>query len=132
MADDPVQRLAKLRIIKASADLEVQLAGMVGASPTIEILRKLQERAAESLAALAFINIQDPAELPKALTLQNEVKRYDEWLEWIRELIAEGKQYDQEITADEREEMLDLLTETPEGEQEAISLGLLDEIPRDA
>jgi len=132
MSDDPITRLAKQRIIKLSAELEVQLGAVSGSGPTLEILKRLKERAAESLAAMAFLNIFEREDRIKFLTLQNEVKRYDEWLAWIAEVVAEGKQYDQELTAEDREEMLDYLAQLPEGEKQAIELGLIDPEPRDS
>lgn len=128
MSADPVYRLAKLRIIKLSADLEVQLASVPGGGPTVEILRRLQHNAAESLAALAVCDTEDPKMIR---LLQNEVKRYDEWLAWMKSIVAEGKLADQEISAQEREEMLDYLSQTPEGAQQAIDLGLIDDVPQD-
>ena len=132
MNTDPVLSIARQRIIKISADLEVQLAEKNGSAPAIEILRRLRERAAESLAALAFLNLDDPNEIVKAKTLQNEVKRYDEWLGWMKEIIAEGIAYDRDMRDEEREEMLDLLTQTQEGREQAIELGLIADIPRDS
>jgi len=132
MSTDPVLSIARQRIIKISADLEVQLATRNGSAPAIEILRRLRERAAESLAALAFLNLDDPNEIVKAKTLQNEVKRYDEWLGWMKEIIAEGIAYDRDMRDEEREEMLDLLTQTQEGREQAIELGLIADIPRDS
>lgn len=132
MAEDPILRLSRLRIVKASADLEVQLAMKTGSSPALEILRRLRERAAESLKALPFLNLYDPKDFITAVTLQNEVKRYDEFLGCMRDIIAEGSQIDQETTQADREEFVDLLTETPEGRQEAIALGLIDDVPQDA
>lgn len=126
---DPILRLAHQRIVKLSADIEVQLADAKGGAVAIEILRRLRDRAAESLAALAVCNFDNPAHVR---TLRNEVMRYDEWLSWLREIVNEGIAYDKEMTADERQELLDLLTQTPAGQQEARDLGLIDDIPRDA
>lgn len=128
MPIDPIVRLAKLRIIKASADLEVQLSERNGGGPAIEIMRRLRDRAAESLAALAICDAEDKGAIR---TLQNEVKRYDEWVAWLREIISEGIAYDQEMNEAEREDMLDLLTATPEGQQQAVELGLLNLDQRD-
>lgn len=127
MSDDPIVRLAKLRIIKASADLEVSLATKQGGGIAIEILHRLRVRAAESLAAMA---IWEPTKIEGLIQLQNEVKRYDEWLGWIRDIIAEGKQYDQQLTAEDREETLELLSQSQEGIDQAIELGLIDGDPR--
>lgn len=120
---DQINRLAKMRIITASRELDAQLSKKRGCSPVLEILRRLRSRAAESLEALAFINAYDSE---KIKLLQNEVKRYDEWVEWLRDIVSEGLEYDQQITDSEREELLDVLVQSPEGQQEAIELGLID------
>lgn len=123
MAQDPILRLAKLRAIKASADLEVQLSNRTGSAPTIEILRLLRDRAAESLAALAVANPEKPEVIR---VLQNEVMKYDEWVAWMKEVISTGITYDKEFTEEERDETLDMLMTTPEGQRQAIELGLID------
>lgn len=129
MSTDPLIRLAKLRIVKASADIEVQISNLPGGGPAVEILRRLRDRAAESLAALIIADAEKPGDVRH---LQNEVKRYDEWIGWLREIVSEGIAYDKEFTEAERNEIIDLLTETPEGQRQAIELGLVDEIPHDA
>ncbi len=130
MPSDPVLRLAKLRVIKASADLEVQLAMKEGSAPALEILRRLRDRAAENLPKLAFLNLDNPNDFIAAKVIQNEVKRYDEWITWMGEIVAEGKAYDHEFQESEREEILDMLAESPEGMQEAVALGLIVDNPR--
>lgn len=125
---DALVRLAEVRIVKASADLEVQLSRREDGSPALHILRELRARAAESLAALVSVDPEDP----KAIRdLQNEVKRYDEWLVWMKELIAEGKSVDDKMQEEEREELFELLMLTDEGQQEAIRLGLVNPNLRD-
>ncbi len=125
---DPLVLLAKQRIIKASADLEVQLSEKNGGGPAIEILRRLRDRAAESLAALATVDAEDA----KAIRmLQNEVKKYDEWVGDIRSIIAEGVSLDREMQENEREELLDVLVRDVDGEQQAVALGLIDAGPTD-
>jgi hypothetical protein len=128
---DPTVLLARQRIIKASADLEVELSERSGGGPTIEILRRLREAAAESLAALVYLDVHDPKDRIKITTMQNEVKRYDEWVAWLRAIIAEGVAYDREMRDAERDEMLDLLAQQPDGERQAIELGLIDGAPQD-
>lgn len=125
---DPISRLAKLRIVKLSADLEVQLAAVQGGGPCVEILRRLQDRAAESLAGLAVCDTEDPRAIR---LLQNEVKRYDEWLHAMKDIIAEGKFYDRELTEDDRNDLLDLITEGAD-DREAAIYGLVDDVPQDA
>lgn len=122
MSEDPILRVAKLRVVRTSAELEAQLLSKDGGAPAIYILRKLQARATESLAALA---IADPFKPQVIMTLQNEVKRYDEWFVAMVELVNEGKAYDQEMTAADRDEILDMLSQSPEGQREALELGLM-------
>lgn len=126
---DPINRLAKHRIIKASADLEVQLAYKGGSAPALIILRELRDRAAESLEALVLVNFCDPKQIPAAITLQNEIKRYDEWVAWMSGLISDGTAFDKEISEEDRAEFLDILSATAEGQEEAIALGLVDRNP---
>lgn len=106
---DPLVHLAQIRIIQASQELDLLFSTARPSGPLIEILRRLRERAAESLAALVLINFLDPAEIPKAVTLQNEVKRYDEFVIWLRDIVAEGKQYDRAMSDAEREENIDFM-----------------------
>lgn len=129
MSADHLTRLAKQRIVKLSADIEVQLSDKRGGAVAIEILRRLHDRAAESLAALIICDATDPKAV---LILQNEVKRYDEWLGWLREIVTEGVAYDKAFTDEDREEMLDFLAQRPDGERTAQALGLVDAQPVDA
>lgn len=127
MAMDPrdqIFRLAKQRIVKLSGDLEAHLAAAPGGGIVVEILRRLQERAAESMAALVTTDFTNVKQM---LVLQNEVKRYDEWFGCMRDILAEGKMYDQEFTEDDRREMLDMLVlQSEEGHRQAIALGLIE------
>lgn len=129
MSHDPIVRLANLRVIKASRQLELELANVKGSGPTLEILKRLKDRAAESLAALAFV---DPNDAEEIRTLQNEVKRYDEWITWMQEIVSEGITTEKQMDAAEREELLDMMLATPEGQREAQELGLIDLEQRDA
>jgi hypothetical protein len=126
---DPIVRLARQHVVKASMDLEVQIAAVKGGGPCVEILRRLKDRAAESLAGLAIV---DASKVDDVRTLQNEVKRYDEWFCAMRDIVSEAKIYEKEFTQDDRDELLDILVTTPEGQQQAIDMGLMDEIPQDA
>jgi hypothetical protein len=90
-------------------------------------LLRLRDKAAESMLALAIADAEDP----KAIrTLQNEVKRYDEWCVWITEIISEGIAYDRAMSDEEREEILDLVGPDTPAEQELIELGLADDPSR--
>ncbi len=129
--NDPVLRLAHQRVISASAELEVQIAARDGSAPTIAILQKLRENAADSLNKLAFADLSTRKGVEEARAMQNEVKRYDEWLAWMKEFVNEGIALDEQMKEEERDELLDYLVQTEEGRQEALALGIVAEAPRD-
>ena len=62
------------------------------------------------MVALISINFHDPKERVVAITLQNEVKRYDEFVGCMRDILNEGKSLDAEMKNEEREEVLDVDT----------------------
>lgn len=122
--NDPLTRLAKLRIVKLSQNLEVILATKQGGDVVNEIVNRLRDRAAESMTALIVCNATDTNEV---LRLQNEVIRYDEFVRTLSEIVTEGIQYDGEISREDREDLLDILSTTVEGQREAVALGLVPE-----
>lgn len=125
---DPVRRMAMLRAISASADIEAQLNKQAENRPVLILLMRAREAAAEALEALATLPVDEatPAEIR---SLQNEVRRYDDIVKWLREIVHDGFDYDREISDEDREEMIDLLMRTPEGQREAEDLGLLPTSP---
>lgn len=129
MSEDPIVRLARLRAIADSADIEAQLAVIQGCRPVLSILVKARNNAAQALAALAFV---DPRKTNDIRDLQNAVRRFDDLVVWFGELVRDGFEADDEITAEDREEMIDLLAQSPEGVKEAEQLGLIDPVLHDA
>lgn len=123
MSDDPVIRLAKLRAISDSADIEAQLSSIAGCRPVLTILVKARDEAAAALFNLFTVG---PEDVTKIRAYQNEVARYYDLIRWFKELVEDGIEYDREITAEDREEMVELLADTDEGRQEAIELGLIE------
>jgi DNA polymerase III alpha subunit len=126
--DDPLMLLARQRIIALSAELEVQLNDRKGSAPVVEIVNRLRERAAESLAALGTVDLFSEKGRSEAVVHQNEVKRYDEFFAEIKRIVAEGIQLDEQMRETEREAMLDMLQQRPDGERIAMELGLVDGI----
>lgn len=124
--NDPLVLLARHRIIRLSAELEVQLSQKDGCAPILEVVVRFRERAAESMAALATVNLFTEEGRTQALMLQNEVKRYDELFAEIKRIVAEGIQEDKNMRDSDREETLDLLAQRADGERIAIELGLID------
>lgn len=131
MSTDPIFLLSKQRMITASAQIEAELIAGGTSGPTMLICRELRRRAADSLTKLVFADLWTREGREKAIALQNEVKRYDEWLAAMKDILEAGRAADDEMRAEEREELLDYLVATPEGQQQAIELGLADNATRD-
>lgn len=121
--EDPILRLAQQRIVAASADIEAQLSILDGCRPVLIVLLHARAQAAEALAELAILPADASIELIRRL--QHEMRRYDDIVGWFRKIVSDGFDYSQKITAEDREEMIDLLTRTPEGQREAMELGLI-------
>lgn len=129
MSDDPIARIAKQRFISASAEIEAQLTVIQGARPVLVVLLFARDEAAAALAELA---LADGANLRHIRDLQNTVRRYDDIVRWFARIVSLGIEYDKEITSDDRDEMLEILARTPEGQQEAVDLGLIEVETNDA
>lgn len=122
--EGPVLRLAQRRVIAASADIEAQLSVREGCRPVLIMLVTARQEAAEAMAELATIDLTAP--ISEIRRLQNEVRRFDDLMTWLRALVARGFEYDHEISEQERDELAAALSATPEGEAEAIELGLIE------
>lgn len=120
--EDILTRLAKARVIAMSEQLETLLADKRGGNIVVEVVNRLRDRAAESMTALITC---DSTDRRKMVTFQNEVKRYDEFFHCLRDIVQEGLQYDRELSDQDREDMIDILVNTAEGQREAQELGLL-------
>lgn len=125
----PLEILARQRIISASAELEAELSARSGSRPALEILRRLRKHAEKAVAALVLSNLFTREGREEAVTHQNTVKRYVTWFEEMRGLVSEGKNLDQEMREEEKDELFDYLTASPEGKREMFELGLIDEHP---
>jgi hypothetical protein len=94
------------------------------------LYRRFRDAAAESIAALVYI---DPNDVNSIEALQRDVKVYDRFVEETQAFITEGTNLDAHTTAQERQDVVDLLLSAgPEGEQTAFDLGLIDQGPSDA
>ena len=87
------------------------------------ILADFRLKAAESLVALALV---DPHDSKTIMKLQNEVKKYDELFDSLRATIAAGAQLEKQLSDEQREQFIDMMVESGEG-QELIDAGLLDD-----
>jgi hypothetical protein len=124
---DPIVTLAQQRIITMSAALEAQLSAKDGHGISVEVLRRLRDRAAETMAALVTVNVWSTTGREDVAVLQNEIKKYDEWVGWLKDILDEGVAFDRDMSAEEREELLDILRASDDGTREAIALGMIDD-----
>ncbi|MET4187611.1 hypothetical protein ABIB86_000440 [Bradyrhizobium sp. JR1.7] len=114
------ERLAVLRAIERSAELQVQLDKSAGLRPMVTILSKAREQAALAMNSLVYA---DPADVTLIRGYQNEVRRYDDLVAWCQEIINEGIEADRRIDEAERIEFSNLLL-SPEVAEEARALGV--------
>ena len=109
---DPVAGLWQARAIEIARDIEEQMTarGKDGFRPLPAILAKARAKA--QVAVLALIDI-DPNRSRDIQRLQNEVRRYDDIVQFVRELVATGLEVEHNLTDEERED-LEALIAPPE------------------
>jgi hypothetical protein len=126
---DPLSILAMQRIVAQSADIEAQLSVLHGCRPVLTVLIMARDRAAAALGSLATVDPEDPKQIR---FLQNEVGRFADLVEFFGVIVQSGFDFDQEISSAEREEMIDMLSRSTEGQEELEDLGLLQREANDA
>ncbi len=114
------ERLADLRAIARSAELEIQFDKQAGLSPMLAVLVKARNQAALAMNSLVYA---DPADVTLIRGYQNEVRRYDDLVAWCQEIFNEGNEADARITEDDRAELSNLIL-SPEIAAEARALGV--------
>ena len=119
---DPIIQLANLRLIEAHVQLERELM-QKAPGWFLEIYRRLRGRAAEALAAISFADA-DKADEVRAL--QNRVKLFDEFLQEVRALINDGMRLAQQMSDEEREEILDYLAPRENAEEVGVDAAAID------
>jgi len=106
---DAVYEIARLDAmhvaVQESADIEAQFGQISGSRPVISIMLRMRDQAARALVELAHVDPEDP----KAIrTLQNKVRMFSEFLEFMQKIYLEGIEADQELTQQNVDEMADL------------------------
>jgi hypothetical protein len=114
------ERLADLRAIEHSADLQVQLDRQAGLAPMISILKKARGQAALAMNSLVYAEASDEKLIRG---YQNEVRRYDDLVAWCQEIVREGIEAGQRIDESDRIEFSHLLL-SPDVAAEAAALGV--------
>lgn len=107
MSRTPAQRLQEQRLIQLSAELEVQIArdAKPTMQPIVAILAIARREAFASLDKLIYI---DPNDKDMVRELQHEVRRYEDLVEWIKDIIVKGREADSRLTAEERDEFYEM------------------------
>lgn len=130
MDSDAAHLLALQRMISDSAEIEVQFRKDIrGGRPVVTMLQKAREEAASSLVALVDANPDEPKEIRHH---QNNVNRFRDLVRWLRQIVADGAEADKELDDQDREALIEYLVGSPEGQEEALGLGLVVDAPRDA
>jgi hypothetical protein len=115
-----MERLAYQRAVSVSIELEAQLDKGPMFTPLKAILGKAKQQATAAMVALVMAD----ATLPSLITgLQNEVRRYDDLVTWLAEIIEEGRAAEQYFKEQDADEFAEILT-TDEGRLEANALGI--------
>lgn len=123
---DATYFLALRRKIQDSANIEVQLNGSAECQPIVTMLHKAKGEAAAALAQLATVNPENPAEIR---TLQTVVQRFDDLCRWLSQIVKDGFDADLEVSEAERDELIEQLAGTEDGEQQLINAGLVEDSP---
>lgn len=114
------ERLADMRAIERSADLQIQLDRQAGLAPMISVLKKARDQAALAMNSLVYAEASDEKLIRG---YQNEVRRYDDLVAWCQEIVREGIEAGQRLDETDRIEFSDLLL-SPDVAAEAAALGV--------
>ena len=114
MIDDDVLQVAALELlVEASAAVEVGL-DHPDMTPIKAILALAREEAAAAMRKLVEI---DPTQTAEIRRLQNEARRYDSLVAWLRKIVGDGKDASDalsRIRRDRAEEFRALILDDPE------------------
>src|SRR4051794_13852880 len=113
MSDDALDIVAYELLVEASAAVEVTLEHP-DMTPLKAILALAREDAAAALRSLVSI---DPTNVTEIRRLQNEARRYDSLVAWLRRIVSDGKDASAQlarIRKDRAQEFRALILEDPE------------------
>lgn len=116
------ERQILLHLINAAAHVEVQLRDDVeGGAPILVMLAKARRRAAKAIVDLCEA---DPSDAERIRSLQNQVNIYGLYVSDIAEIIRSGREADELVAIDDREELVDtIIAEAgPDAEEQIANL----------
>lgn len=101
---DPTDYRAYKRAVSLSANIEVQLRHAEDGAPLLEFLERANRCHAAAVVQLATVDPESPAAIRD---LQAAIKAFALIVDWMREIVAEGKEAGAILDAQAREEMAD-------------------------
>jgi metal-sulfur cluster biosynthetic enzyme len=117
MDQTAIYKLGLRRDVELSAKVEVELTSTLRSEPLLVVLNAAKESAAEAIAALVYVDAADHAEIRR---LQNEVRRFDDLVKWLHELLIAGPEAERQLNDLQMQEARGLVID----EQTAQQLGL--------
>ena len=112
--NEPIETIARQRLIEMAIDLQVQLERGSGTRPVLWLLARARARAVTAIYSMVKI---DPTRADEIRMLQNEVNLYGDLVDDCKALLARGQEEDRELDEQDRIEIADLLS--PEDAQRA-------------
>lgn len=121
MARDAITEQAKIQIARASIEIEAQIASKQGARPVLFLIREAQDDCAEALTAIytQALTESNPATEDERRKLWLRVAVYDEIIRLVRKVVDDGYRYERELSEAERDELADMISPVPEGQDPA-------------
>lgn len=111
---DSAYKLALQRDLTLSAHVEVELTSKLKSEPLLVVINHAKEQAATALVALATVDPENPAEIRR---LQNEVRRFDDLVSWLRELLIAGPEAERQLSDMQMQEARGLVIDEETAEQ---------------
>lgn len=113
MSDAASYKLALLRASKLSIEIEVELTSRKSEA-LIVLLSDAKEAAAAALMQLVDADAEDPKTIRR---LQNEVRRFDDLVGWMRQRLIEGPEAERELSDLQIQEARGLVLDNETSEQ---------------
>lgn len=111
-------RLSLQQAARLSIQVEAELTSNIRSEPLLVVLDRAKENAAAALTALAVVDPEDPHAIRH---LQNEVRRFNELVNWLHEMLIAGPEAERQLNATQMQEARALVLDDDTAEQLGIS-----------
>lgn len=115
---EAARRVYLEHLVRVSAQIEAQLHSPAQ-EPIKAILKRARDDTADAIRDLLIIN---PNNAEGIRALQNKARRYDDLIEWLRSIVLDGKEADEEVTEALAEERRELILDIDEDTRIAMGL----------